>query len=94
MNRRIFLKSLAAACGAAVVCPGELVKGKSEREILLEKFRAAALNTKNKNDNPVFGKGKRSEHIYMIDHPVFHNTVHTMHNFGGRYSGYVITRSA
>jgi hypothetical protein len=26
MNRRTFLKSLTAACGAAVVCPGELLK--------------------------------------------------------------------
>lgn len=26
MNRRNFLKSLAAACGAAIVCPGELLK--------------------------------------------------------------------
>lgn len=26
MNRRTFLKSLAIACGAAVVCPGELLK--------------------------------------------------------------------
>jgi len=30
MNRRTFLKSLATVCGAAVVCPGELVKGNSE----------------------------------------------------------------
>ncbi|MCK5608357.1 twin-arginine translocation signal domain-containing protein [Candidatus Pacearchaeota archaeon] len=27
MNRRSFLKSIAVACGAAVVCPGELLKG-------------------------------------------------------------------
>ncbi len=27
MNRRNFLKSIATVCGAAVVCPGELVKG-------------------------------------------------------------------
>lgn len=27
MNRRNFLKSVAAACGAVVVCPGELLKG-------------------------------------------------------------------
>ena len=26
MNRRTFLKSMATVCGAAVVCPGELVK--------------------------------------------------------------------
>ena len=26
MNRRTFLKSIATVCGAAVVCPGELVK--------------------------------------------------------------------
>lgn len=26
MNRRTFLKSLATVCGAAVVCPGELLK--------------------------------------------------------------------
>jgi len=26
MNRRTFLKSLAAACGAAIVCPGKLLK--------------------------------------------------------------------
>ncbi|MCK5617533.1 hypothetical protein KAR91_87525 [Candidatus Pacearchaeota archaeon] len=28
MNRRTFLKSIVTACGAAVVCPGELVKSK------------------------------------------------------------------
>ena len=27
MNRRTFLKSVGIACGAAVVCPGELLKG-------------------------------------------------------------------
>ncbi|KKN69785.1 hypothetical protein LCGC14_0437310 [marine sediment metagenome] len=27
MNRRTFLRSLATVCGAAVVCPGELLKG-------------------------------------------------------------------
>ncbi len=26
MNRRTFLKSIATVCGAAVVCPGELLK--------------------------------------------------------------------
>ena len=26
MNRRTFLKSIATACGAVVVCPGELLK--------------------------------------------------------------------
>lgn len=26
MNRRTFLKSIAAACGTAIVCPGELLK--------------------------------------------------------------------
>lgn len=30
MNRRNFLKSLATACGAAVVAPAVLLKGKSE----------------------------------------------------------------
>ena len=30
MNRRTFLKSIAAACGAAVVCPGELLKSPVE----------------------------------------------------------------
>jgi hypothetical protein len=30
MNRRSFLKSLTAACGAAVICPGELLKDKPE----------------------------------------------------------------
>ena len=29
MNRRNFLKSIATVCGAAVVCPGELLKGKT-----------------------------------------------------------------
>jgi hypothetical protein len=59
MNRRTFLRSIAAACGAAVVCPGELLKGKTKREILLEKFRAAALNTKYKNGHPVFIKARQ-----------------------------------
>jgi len=59
MNRRTFLKSIATACGAAVVCPGELVRGKTEREILLEKFRTAALNTKYGNDHPVFIKARQ-----------------------------------
>ncbi len=59
MNRRTFLKSIATVCGAAVVCPGELVKGKTEHEILLEKFRAAALNTKDKNGNPIFIKARQ-----------------------------------
>ena len=65
MNRRNFLRSLATVCGAAVACPGELVKGgpewmkyarcfRSENKIMLEKFRAAALNTKYKNGHPVF----------------------------------------
>jgi hypothetical protein len=27
MNRRTFLRSIATVCGAAVVCPGELLKG-------------------------------------------------------------------
>jgi len=40
MNRRNFLKSLAAACGAAVVCPGELLKSDPW-------IRAAALRKKN-----------------------------------------------
>lgn len=30
MNRRTFLKSIAIACGAAVVCPGELLKSPVE----------------------------------------------------------------
>ena len=30
MNRRAFLKSIATVCGAAVVCPGELLKGESK----------------------------------------------------------------
>lgn len=30
MNRRSFLKSLTIVCGAAVVCPGELLKGEPE----------------------------------------------------------------
>ena len=31
MNRRTFLKSIAAVCGAAVVCPGELLKSPAQR---------------------------------------------------------------
>ena len=56
LNRRTFLRSLAAACGVAVVCPGVLLKGKTEREILLEKFRAAFKATKFK---PPVSKGTR-----------------------------------
>lgn len=40
MNRRTFLKSLATACGAAVVCPGELLKTDPW-------IKAAALRKKN-----------------------------------------------
>ena len=32
MNRRSFLKSLATICGAAVVCPGELLKSKCKHD--------------------------------------------------------------
>ena len=46
LNRRTFLKSLTVVCGAVVVCPGELLKGKTKHEILLEKFRAAFKATK------------------------------------------------
>jgi len=53
MNRRTFLKSIAAACGAAVVCPGELLRGepkwikyarcfRPEHKIMLDKLRAAS----------------------------------------------------
>jgi len=42
MNRRTFLKSIATACGAAVVCPGELLKGIPNPWI-----RAVALRKKN-----------------------------------------------
>ena len=53
MNRRTFLKSLTAACGAVVVCPGELLKSepewikyarcfRSEAKICLDKLRAAS----------------------------------------------------
>jgi len=62
MNRRTFLKSIATVCGAAVVCPGELVKGKTEREILLEKFKAAFKVTKFKLPVP---KGTRM--IIILD---------------------------
>jgi hypothetical protein len=40
MNRRTFLKSIATVCGAAVVCPGELLKDDPW-------IRAAALRKKN-----------------------------------------------
>ena len=53
-NRRTFLKSIATACGAAVVCPGELLKSPIKH---------------------VGVHGKRSERIYIIDHPAFHNVV-------------------
>ena len=73
------------------MCPGELLKGKSEREILLEKFRAVALNTKNKNGCPMFrvGVGERSKRIYMIDHPTFH----TQQHFMSRASGYIVFKT-
>ena len=31
MNRRTFLRSIATVCGAAVVCPGELLKSPVQR---------------------------------------------------------------
>ena len=40
MNRRSFLKSIATACGAAVVCPAELLKPDPW-------IKAAALRKKN-----------------------------------------------
>ena len=40
MNRRTFLKSIATVCGAAVVCPGELLEYDPW-------IRAAALRKKN-----------------------------------------------
>lgn len=53
MNRRTFLKSLTTACGAAVVCPGELLKPVQPalrlwpmQEILLNQLRAAFKATK------------------------------------------------
>jgi len=53
MNRRAFLKSLIATCGAAVVCPGELLRSepdwvkyarcfRPEHKIMLDKLRTAA----------------------------------------------------
>ena len=47
MNRRTFLKSIATVCGAAVVCPGELLKSPAQpalrlwpmQKILIEKIR-------------------------------------------------------
>ena len=105
MNRRTFLKSLAATCGAAIVCPGELVK-------IDLWIRAAALRKKNADMGAKLCYGKHGQHcccnscvndimadclpplpVYMIDHPAFHHTVYTMHNFGGRRSGYIVTRS-
>lgn len=34
MNRRTFLKSIVTACGAAVVCPGELLRPETDLEDL------------------------------------------------------------
>ena len=53
MNRRTFLKSIATVCGAAAVCPGELLRGepewmkyarcfRPEHKIMLDKLRAAS----------------------------------------------------
>lgn len=55
MNRRTFLKSIAATCGTAVVCPGELLKSPVKH-----------LWMRGKDGGCIEG-----ERICMIDHPVF-----------------------
>lgn len=73
MKRRDFLKKLGIACGAVVACPGKLLKGKTEREILLKKFRTAALNTKDKNGKFIIGE--RSKHLYFMGQRLYYNEI-------------------
>jgi len=51
MNRRIFLKSIAAACGAAVVCPGKLLKDEPKPVRVSRKHEFRWFAVKN-NDAP------------------------------------------
>lgn len=82
MNRRTFLKSIAIACGAAVVCPGELLN-KPDHWI-----RAATLRKKNAV------MGRKLIHRKIILHPAqehfckFHKWKHlTIEELYGAYQG-------
>jgi len=46
INRRAFLKSIAAACGAAVVCPGELLKDEPEWIKWAKYFKSRGINSR------------------------------------------------
>ena len=84
MNRRTFLKYIATACGAAVVCPGELLKDESELK-------------PGWYDVPVFTEEQRKKYRQNIfvkarQQGCTNSTFYTMYNFDGRRSGYIITK--
>ena len=81
MKRRDFLKKLGIVCGAAVACPAKLLKSKTEREILLGKFRAAALNTKDKNDKFIIGE--RHKYLYFMGQQLYY--YETLGAYKGQY---------
>ena len=59
MNRRTFLKSIAIACGAAVVCPGELLK--KHRHPGIDKMPSWVL-IKGSHDGYIKLYGKHGQH--------------------------------
>jgi len=93
MNRRSFLKSIATVCGAAVVCPGELVKlpikhlwmrgkGGSYIEGEWHNFKVFPSEAERK-------KYRQNIIVKARQQGIQH---YTMHNFDGRRSGFIITR--
>ena len=92
INRRTFLKSLTAACGAAVVCPGELLKGKAEPGFYdFDPFGSEA-NRKKYCQN-IFIKARQQGCTNSILYGIPYWCDIQQH-FMSRASGFIITRSA
>ena len=96
MRRRAFLKSIAAACGAAVVCPGELVKKKKHPGV--DKIPPWVL-IKGSHDEYIKYYGKHGQHCCcnscVNDIPCgIPYWCGTQQHFMGRASGYIVMRSA
>ena len=71
MNRRTFLKSIATACGAAVVCPGELFKSPvTPITIFIDKSKGWVC-------------GERSKHIFFMGQRLYYNE--TLATYEGEY---------
>ena len=63
MNRRTFLKSLGIICGAAVVCPGELLKAPViPVTIFIDKSKGWVC-------------GERSKHIFFMGQRLHYNEI-------------------